>query len=521
VTSEFLTLGWAAIDWIEHYLVHGPGDVQGQPIELDDEYAAFIIKAYRVVPKSGEKLVRRAFLSRPKGRAKSELAGMLDCFEALGPCRFDHWAQAGEVSGWGYEYEPGEPVGRSLAYAEILNVATEEGQAGNTYDNAHYMLHPDTCSAYMLADYGRIDVGLTRTNLPDRRGFIEPVTAANDSKDGGKSTFIVADETHLWIPPSSPTSKFKLGLMHQTMARNLLKRKLASGWMLETSTMYAAGENSVAEGTHAYAKSTAGRGGKLLFDHRQASDGYNLPKRSERVRALREAYGPAAAWMPLGEIADSYDDPQVDKREWERFWLNRPVPLTDELPDPRAATLRLLWPGLKVSADSGVPPVCGFGVDVSPDWTAASIAAAGLRADERRLVWVVAAQRGTGWILPKLVELRDTKGLTQVSVDARSETKALIPLIEAAGIEVVPVTTPAMGTACGQLLHAVKRGELAHLDDPLLNAALAAAEVKDIGTEGAWILTRKGAGNITPLVAGTLAFAASYDTAPAFLAAWR
>jgi hypothetical protein len=39
-----------------------------------------------------------------------------------------------------------------------------------------------------------------------------------------------------------------------TMVRNLLKRKVASGWMLETSTMYAEGENSVAEGTHAYAK---------------------------------------------------------------------------------------------------------------------------------------------------------------------------------------------------------------------------------------------------------------------------
>jgi hypothetical protein len=37
---------------------------------------------------------------------------MIECFEALGPCRFDHWAEAGEVSDWGYEYEEGEPVGR-------------------------------------------------------------------------------------------------------------------------------------------------------------------------------------------------------------------------------------------------------------------------------------------------------------------------------------------------------------------------------------------------------------------------
>ena len=40
--TDLVTMGWAAISWIEHYLVHGPGDVQGQPIELDDEFAAFI-----------------------------------------------------------------------------------------------------------------------------------------------------------------------------------------------------------------------------------------------------------------------------------------------------------------------------------------------------------------------------------------------------------------------------------------------------------------------------------------------
>lgn len=363
-----LSLGWAAIDWIEHYLLHGPGDVQGERIELDDEYAAFVVKAYRVEARAGAKIVRRAFLSRPKGRAKSELAGMLCCFEALGPCRFDHWAEAGEISDWGYEYEEGEPVGAPLRYVEILNIATEEGQAGNTYDNVYYMLHPETCSDELLEDFGRLDVGLTRTNLPDQRGVIEPGTAADDSKDGGKSTFVVADETHLWIPPA--TGKFKLGKMHQTIVRNLLKRKLASGWMLETSTMYGAGEKSVAEGTHTYARSAAGRGGRLLFDHKQASDGYNLAKISERMKALKEVYGPAAAWMPLREIAESYDDPQTDPREWERFWLNRPVSL-----EKKATSIFPSWSSLAQQLP-GPPTVLALGVASDNDQTVLSLGAA-------------------------------------------------------------------------------------------------------------------------------------------------
>lgn len=270
--TDLVTMGWTAISWIEHYLVHGPGDVQGQLIELDDEFAAFILKAYRLDPKTGERVVRRAFLSRSKGRSKSGVAAMIECFEAIGPARFDHWAEAGEVSGWGYEYDEGEPVGAPLSYVEALNVATEEGQAGNTYDAVYFMLHPDTCSDALLEDYGRLDVGLTRIVLPDSRGFVEPVTSADTSKDGGKSTFIVADETHLWILP-------RLKRLHQIMVRNLLKRKAASGWMLETSTMYGEGEGSVAEGTHAYAKGLAGdakRAGALLFDHRQASMDWDL-----------------------------------------------------------------------------------------------------------------------------------------------------------------------------------------------------------------------------------------------------
>jgi hypothetical protein len=467
--DPFLSLGFAAIDWIEHYLVHGPGDVQGQPINLDDEYAAFVVKAYRVDAKSGQKVVRRAFLSRPKGRAKSELAGMLDCFEALGPCRFDHWAEPGEVSPWGYEYEVGEPVGAPLPYVEILNVATEEGQAGNTYDNAYYMLHPDTCSPFLLADYGRIDVGLTRINLPGRRGFIEPVTASNESKDGGKSTFIVADETHLWVPPANPASRFKLGLMHQTMARNLLKRKLASGWMLETSTMYAEGEGSVAEGTHAYAKSPAGRGGKLLFDHRQASDGYDLAKRSERLKALREVYGPAAAWMPLGEIADSYDDPQVNPFEWERFWLTRPVPLegppTSILPG---------W-GACAIGDTAPPDVQAIGVGVSLDEEWGAIAACGQWSDGRPNLGAVQRLPGTGWIPAEARRIQFEYGVPVV-IDEKCPDKSLITALEAEGVNLTVAKLEEYVEACSDLRNRVKTREVTHMDHPWLNDAIRAAE---------------------------------------------
>lgn len=499
--ADISTLGWSAISWIEHYLVHGPGDVQGEEVELDDEFAAFILKAYRLNPKTGARNIRRAFLSRAKGRSKSGLAAFIACFEALGPCRFDHFAEVGEVSDWGYEYDEGEPVGAPLRYVEILNVATEEGQAGNTYDAIFYMLSPETCSQELLEDYGRIDAGMTRTILPNKRGFIEPVTASNDSKDGGKSTFIVADETHLWTPPANPKAVHKLGKMHQTMARNLLKRKVASGWMLETSTMYAAGEGSVAEGTHAYAERLAKKGkpdARLLFDHRQASMDWDLSKRSDVLAALKESYGPAAAWMDLPSIADAFlDDPEVTEADFRRFWLNQPVPLVVEVNELIFPT----WPDRVAEAQS--PTALGIAGDALGKWfslgsaTETSIApvvmsgllAARVSTSLRREFVAEVARIALEHNLP-------------VAIQFKGPAWRLVDDLEALGARIVEAKLEDFAQSCGDLRDDLEAGTVTHPDSTDLNNAVAAAEWRTVNDR--LVLSRKG-GDVSMLEAVTLA----------------
>lgn len=485
------SIGWAAIDWIEHFLVHGPGDIQGQPVELDDEFAAFLVKAYALDPRTGARLIRRAFLSRAKGRAKSELGGFIAAFEALGPCRFDHWAEPGEVSYWGYEYEPGEPVGRPLDYVEIINVATEEGQADNTYDVIYYTLHPDTCSPELLDTFGRIDVGLTRINLPNKRGYIEPVTSADTSKDGKKSTFIVADETHLWVLP-------RMHRLHGVMNRNLLKRKEASGWMLETSTMYAEGEGSVAEGTHAYAQSAASSKKTLLFDHKQASENWDITKRSERIKALKEAYGPAAAWMNLAAIADSYDDPQVTEAEFRRFWLNQPVPLVAPPPG--------IMPNWAVLSDAVTPPEpMAVGIAMDPDRTWTSIGSAGVvdleEWEDMPLVRGLLRSRNSDDIVQLAATMQRETGC-RVVVDRKGPAATLIPDLEEAGVNVEPFGLEDYVLACAQFYDTVDRLELRHDGGDELNAAVAAADWRKVGDRQVW--ARRG-GDVSLLEAVTLA----------------
>jgi phage terminase large subunit-like protein len=303
------TLGPLVVAWIEENLVHGPGDVQGQPIVLDDEQVRFVFRAYEIDDR-GRRIVRRAVYSRPKGRAKSELAAMIVCVEGLGPARFDGWASNGM------------PMGRPVTSPIILCVATEEGQADNTYAAVHYMLAEGA-----VADTPGLDVGLTRTFLPGG-GYIRAISAKASSKDGGKETFANFDEPHLYTTP-------ELHRLAATIRRNLAKRKAAQPWSLETTTMYAPDEESVAEHSHRYAQAIEEgkvRDPGFLFDHHQGPDpaSFDWDDDDQLRAALVEAYGEAAEWMDLERLICEARDPETRRSDFVRYFLNRPAASDDE-----------------------------------------------------------------------------------------------------------------------------------------------------------------------------------------------
>lgn len=307
-TVDFPTLGWVAIDWIEAYLVHGPGDVEGEPIELDDELATHLLWAYRLDKRTGRRVVFEDTFSRPKGRAKSEFAGMLVCFEALGPARFDGWGAEKD------EHGNRIPIGRPIRSPFIRCLATEEGQAGNTYDNVQMMLTRGGAAD----EFPGLEVNRGRTSLPGG-GVIIPSTASSSSKDGGKETFCVADETHLYV-------LLELRRMHRTVMRNLAKRKAAEPWMFNTTTMFQPGEGSVAE--QAYNRwikrdrAPLGKDG-MLFDHREAPMVKKWGDDRELKAALAEGYGPFAKVLDLSRIVADIRNDDATEAESRRYWLNQ------------------------------------------------------------------------------------------------------------------------------------------------------------------------------------------------------
>lgn len=348
--GQHCTLGFVVADWIEHYCCHGPGDVAGDPVQLDDEWLRFIRDAYALDPATGRRLVDTAVLSRPKGRSKSELAGLLAVAEAFGPVRFDGWDANGQ------------PVGRPVRSPLIKCLATEESQAGNTFENV----------AFIVADHGRdthpeVFGGATgvrqyqsaRAIYLPHGGEIRAATAGAASKDGGRETYVVADEVHLYVTRELKT-------MYATVKRNLGKRKASEPWLLQTTTMYRAGEGSVAEEVLTAHRRKALPAGTLV-DHVQAKGRIDLDAKDHTLAQLRQVYGPAAEWLDLERIYREMRDPTAcpDVATAARYFLNREVVHADAfLPADvveRQARAEVV--------DDGEPIAVGFDGSLSDDST--------------------------------------------------------------------------------------------------------------------------------------------------------
>jgi len=303
------TLGPLVCEWIEENLIHGPGDIRREPARIDNETRGLIYRMYEVFPKGHKQAGRRRFtrvgISLRKGTAKTEKAAWIAAAELHpdAPVRCD-----------GFDAD-GEPVGSGVRDPYIPLVAYTEEQ---TEELAYGCLYAVLSEGPLATDF---DIGLERIMRKDGEGKAEALASSPSARDGARTTFQHFDETHHFHTR-------RLREAHQSMLANIPKRMLADAWTLETTTAFTPGEDSVAEGTYDYAKSISegrARDPRLLYFHRQASNGYDLEVEDDVRKAVDEASGPAAEWSNPESILDLWRSPQTDRAYFERVWLNRPV----------------------------------------------------------------------------------------------------------------------------------------------------------------------------------------------------
>lgn len=314
------TLGPQVWSWMLDSLVYGPGDLRGVALAdapPDDEFRALLYRAYEVFPRdhprAGRRRFRRVAWSLRKGTAKTERAAFVAAAELHpdAPVRCDGWKRVG--SRW-------DPVGVGVTDPYIPLVAYTEEQ---TEDLAYAALYA-ILSEGPLAD--AFDIGLERIVRVTGDGKAVALASAPDARDGARTTFQHFDETHRFVLP-------RLREAHRTMLANTVKRKIADPWSLETTTMFAPGEGSVAERTWEYATAVAeGRetDSSLFFFHRGAGDEHDLSTEDGVRDAVLDASGTAAAWSDIDGIVSLWRDPTTDRSYFERVWLNRLVQQADQ-----------------------------------------------------------------------------------------------------------------------------------------------------------------------------------------------
>jgi phage terminase large subunit-like protein len=168
-----------------------------------------------------------------------------------------------------------------------------------------------------------------------------------------------------------------------------------------------------------------------------------------------------------------------------------------------------VWDAVIDRASQPLDPVT-IAVDIAPDRSASSIALAGRRSDGQWHVELVKNALGTAWIVDDLIDLRRWSQLP-VRIDRGSAAASLVPTLTEAGVEVHMIGTTEYAAACGGFYDAVMAGQVRHIDQTPLTAAVQGARKRPL--LDAWAWNRKDVTtDITPLVAVTLAMHGHAET---------
>jgi len=145
-------------------------------------------------------------------------------------------------------------------------------------------------------------------------------------------------------------------------------------------------------------------------------------------------------------------------------------------------------------------------LDVSPDRSTATIASASWTVDGLPYVDVVESRRGEPeWGIARFVELCDRHDVRAVVVDGASAAFSLADPLRQRGVTVTVTTARQMAAAFGGFFDAVMDGQVRHLDQPILNSALAVARKRQIGDSGFGWSRKDSESDITAVTAATLA----------------
>lgn len=451
------THGPEVVAWAERELVHGEGDLEGEPFRFTGHALRAI---YRWFEHDGRRYRHsKGLIGWPKGSVKTELEQVLALEHVCGPS----WTH-------------GTPV---------VSVAAVDGDQADELVRRAGMMVPEESTLRESLDIqgGRI---LQR----DGHGRINAVSSALGKNDGKLTSLLVADELHEWDAHGIGEAGAK---RYRILERSVAKR--AGGRIINVSTAGASLESLLGAMYLYGCKVAAGevRDPAFLMEWWEASDGYDLDDPAQLAAAIREA-------NPMAVVVEDYVDRLVRSylehklagkvHEFLRYHLNRWVQNPeDQWMDLAAWDARSRALALPDGTSRTAPPpadgtevVLGFDGSENGDSTALM----GCTIEPKRHWFVVGSwenePRRDDWRVP-VAEVEDALSVAcgrwrvkEIAADV-AYWRGSLSQLASRGMPVVefPQGGKDFAAACDQAYEAVTRDFMSHDGDPRLRRHVANA----------------------------------------------
>lgn len=443
------TFGPLAAAWIEANVVHGEGDLFGEPFVVTEDQRRFLDRLLRYEVKSGRLIVRRALLGRAKGWGKTEFVGAIGLFFLAGPLA---------------------PMSPNIPIA-----AASFEQADLLFGSARTMASEGPLKPY-LETY---DTEILIKNAPGR---LYRVAAAAGTNDGSRPTVFLADELHEWL-----LGKARVFLV---VSNSIAKRR--DGLVIAIST---AGSEESELLRSLYDYGVAVNAGLIddpgfLFDWAEADEKLNPHDGPEVRRLMAMQANPHAEQFGLLEHIERRWR-EIAEHEWMRYFANRWVTVAAESWLPAGEWERHRVKGAKV--DTSRPFVAAIDMGLKHDTTALRTVQVrddgSLVTGAQVFVPVNGEALDVAAVERAIRVLHQTGNLVEMAYDPAFFERSAQALADE-GVKMVefPQAPARMVPACGHAYELIVAGSVVHDDDAVSSAQVTAAVPKASG-EG-WRLSK-------------------------------
>jgi hypothetical protein len=298
------TLGWAILVWAAKYLRQPDGPNAGDPFFFTREQMRLILWWYAVDDR-GRFLFNSGVVRRMKGWGKDPYAAALCLIELCGPTAFSH-------------FEGTTPIGKQQPAPWVQVAAVSRDQTRNTFT-----LFPTMCSQELIEEY-RLDINKEIIHKK-AGGRIEAVTSSPKSLEGGRSHFVVMNETQFWLENNNGHE------MAGAIQGNTAKGRGGSFRRLAICNAHRPGEDSIAEHDYeAFEKLLSGgaRFSKFMYDALEAPSDTDMADPDSLKRGVTLARGDSH-WLDVERLVEEIYDPRTIPSEARRKYLNQIVAAED------------------------------------------------------------------------------------------------------------------------------------------------------------------------------------------------